>query len=449
MTSQQFQRVLLHARFELDRFDTALLRLESHQFPSDVATTLINDQKRESQKAVESLLVIEQDFPDDPVGASARLVSEYRKLMSRRQYLEVLEKARSDEVPWSLVPSIESLAREVLPGRSVLMTTTPNMNYMVSWSRSPCQPVVTVYLPKLHRGNGFLHVLIGHELFHPAIGPFFPGEKAIVTPKLHDECRTLLATVDGEPDLFSQKRLDAVLKYALEAWERGLTELMCDMGAASLFGPAALWTISGFAASQDLDTPPSGENQFYPAWRLRVQVVLDYILQIDHGEQKILELCASLRKASLGKYADAITRSLDEERQVCPDGNWRRMFADNPFMSKVYEHVIESVKRARDFIHGVSEKINDRWTNTCDQCPALLKRLELLVPPSELIEIGKRDSQAAEMSAIVLSCWIERLVAEQGGTFELNDYRRLCRLMLKAIEDAELKRQFAQWGQNK
>ena len=242
MNLHQFNRVLLHVRFELDRFESTLSRLEANQFPSRVAKILIDDQKREANVANVSLTVIETDFDDDPPGASARLSSEYRKLRQRRSILEILEKSRSDEVPWSLVPSIERLALDILPDRPILVTTTPDMNYMVSWSQSSHEPVVTIYLPKLHRSNAFLYVLIGHELFHPAIEPFILEEMRIISPKLHEVCRKTLAESEGEPDLFSQQRVDALINFAMTAWERGLTESMCDMGAAAIFGPAALWT---------------------------------------------------------------------------------------------------------------------------------------------------------------------------------------------------------------
>ena len=447
MRHQQFQRALLHARFELDRFESALSRLEAHQFPSDVAKTLIRAQKQASQKAEEALSVIEEDYADDQSGASKRLISEYRKLMSRRRYLEVLEKARSDEVPWSLVPSVERLAEQILPQRPVLMTTTPDMNYMVSWSRSADHPVVTIYLPKLHRANAFLHVLVGHELFHPIIESFLPTEKAIITPRLRDECNQSLKAVEGEPDLFSQKRLDALLSYALEAWERGVTELMCDMGAASLFGPAALWTISGFAASQDLDTPPSQENQFYPAWRLRVQVVLDYIFEVDSAEKHLEWLYDALKKAGLDAHREAIRNGLLEEKQICDSGP-QSSIPSNSLIAKVYEHVFESMERAKTFIQKATEDVTDRWANTYREVPDLLKRLALLVPPSELIESGKQVSQAAAMSAIVLACWFERLALEAREPLDLIRYKRLCRLMLKAIEDAEMKRQFTEWSRS-
>ena len=286
MKSHQFQRVMLHVRFELDRFNSTLSKLEAYEYPSDVALKLIAVQQSESANAATSLGQIADDFVDDPDGAAARLVSEFRKLMRRRRFLEVLEKARSDEVPWSLVPSVERLSTQLLPGMSVLITSSPAMDYMVSWSPG----LATVYLPNLHRSNGFLHVLIGHELFHPVVAEFLNRERAKAKPKLHSICQSHLKKLGFQPDLFFQQRLDDLLNYALQQWEKGIMELMCDMGAASVFGPAVLWTLSGFAATQDMNSPPSSQFQFYPPWRMRIRVVNDLLRTKENAEALVSQL---------------------------------------------------------------------------------------------------------------------------------------------------------------
>jgi hypothetical protein len=440
MKSHQFHRLLLHARFELDRFGSALERLESHNFPSEVASLLIALQRNESVKASTSLDVIQVDFIDDPDGSAARLVSEYRKLMSRRRFLEVLEKARSDEVPWSLVPSIEQLAQQLLPGYSVLITTTPDMNYMVGWGPN----LVTIYLPKLHRANGFLHVLIGHEFFHPIVVDFFKTELTTVKPKLRDDCKVYLAKLGYPTDLFFPQRLDACLSHALAQWEKGLTELMCDMGAAAVFGPSALWTISGFAATQSLNSPPTPENQYYPPWRLRLKTIHDYIVQMDDGITNINHLSGALQAAGLVKHSELLSRcfAIESESFTVND------LAGDPMREltvKVYEHIEESMDAAREFVAKAASKFPKSWSKTLDEIPSLIGRLALSVPPSELIVSGKQESKTASLTAIITACWIERLVLEESNRLDLIEFRRLCRLMLKAIEDAELKRAFSEW----
>ena len=158
MLDFQFARGLLHAKYDLDRFQLSLKRLEAHDFPSASAKDRIKHLAKQLADTDAKLGSIEQDYAADPVGASDRLVSEYRKLIRNRSQLEVLERARSDEVPWSLVPSIEKLARQIMPSRELLLTTTPDMNYMVSWSPTAAHNFVTCLLytspsPRDQRGS--------------------------------------------------------------------------------------------------------------------------------------------------------------------------------------------------------------------------------------------------------------------------------------------------------
>jgi hypothetical protein len=444
MKSHQFQRVMLHVRFELDRFNSTLFKLEAYEYPSNVALKLIADQRTESDKTAANLDQIAADLVDDPDGASARLVSEFRKLMRRRRFLEVLEKARSDDVPWSLVPSVERLSSHLLPGMSVLITSSPAMDYMVSWGPG----LATVYLPNLHRSNGFLHVLIGHELFHPIVTEFLNRERVKAKPKLHAICQTHLKKLGFQPDLFFLQRLDDLLNYALQQWEKGIMELMCDMGAASVFGPAALWTFSGFAATQDMNSPPSGHFQFYPPWRMRIRVVNDLLRSKENAEALLSQLITTLRDNGLEAHADALDVSFAEEKVTFSPSD----LAAEPVPEmreltvQVYQMVESVLSDASDFVIQKVSKVPRRWTETLDEIPKLLERLTLNVPPSELLETQKQESRAASMTGIVTACWLERLRLEKEDNLDLGSFRRICRLMLKAIEDSELKSNYVEWA---
>ena len=65
-----------------------------------------------------------------------------------------------------------------------------------------------------------------------------------------------------------------------------------------------------------------------------------------------------------------------------------------------------------------------------------------------LIEPGKQMSRPATFSGILLTAWVARLEAESSG-LDLGRYRELCRLTLKAIEDADLKHEFMEWRGSK
>ena len=444
MTPTQLTRVLLHADFELDRLNSALKRLRSYDFPSSVAERLIDDIFALNEESIESLQAIESDATVDPIGAGERVVTEYRKIMHRRRHLQVLEDAKSDDVPWSLVPSIEKIAETVLPGRRVLITTTPDMNYMVGWSPINVNSIATIYLPKLHRANAFLHVLIAHELFHPVVEQFVGQIAAPVMPTLKSRCKALLESTKGPTDLFSQPRLDAFLNYAEKQLQQCIRECMCDMGAVSLFGPAALWTISGFAATQNLDASPTHENQFYPPWRMRIQRAYEYLAECAGGAARLNELQELLRDSGFEMHADVLQASLKVEEEVFRGQPTPATTGDD--LTKIVYSEIESVfDECRQRVTQITCDLKDTWGNTIEEVPILLNRLALGVPPTEVFSDDARNAAPGSTSAIILACWIERLACEESGTFDLRSYRRLCRLMLKALEDSELKREYVRW----
>lgn len=445
MTPTQLKRVLLHASFELDRLNAALNHLRAYDFPSRVADELIDDIIELNREATTSLEQIAADAELDSVGAGERAVAEYRKIMSRRRHLQVLENAKSDDVPWSLVPSIETLAASILPDRKVLITTTPDMNYMVSWSSDDSDPIVTIYLPKLHRANAFLHVLIAHELFHPRVEEFVTEAAKLVLPKLKKKCKELLESAEGPTDLFSQQRLDTLLSYAENQWKQGIRECMCDMGAIALFGPAALWTLSGFASTQNLDAIPNHENQFYPPWRLRIKRAYEYLVECDNGKPTIDELTKNLVDGNFEIHANELIRNLEAEEVVFKDQPTPATSGDG-LTQIVYAEMEEAIESSREFIRDIASNLEDRWSKTASQIPSLLGRLALGVPPTEVFSGDARNAEPGSTSAIIVTCWIERIALEKSGKLDLRSYRKLCRLMLKALEDSELKREFSTWA---
>jgi hypothetical protein len=439
MLEFQFARGLLHAKYDLDRFQLYLKRLDALDFPSASAKDRIQHLGKQLGDTESKLKAIEQDYSADPIGASDRLVSEYRKLVRNRSQLEVLDRARSDEVPWSLVPSIEKLANQIMPSRDLLLTTTPDMNYMVSWSPSAAHNFVTIYLPGLHRANAFLHILIAHELFHPIVEPFVVSEQSNIDTKLRDECKKLVGK-SAQP-LFDQQRLDQLVHYTLQAWQQILRELMCDMGAVAIFGPAALWTISSFAATCELDLEPAPETQFYPPWRRRLATAIEYLKEKEDLENKLNQLAETLREATHTTHADAVLAGIQDEEKLTKVPT---AAPTNPLIQIAYDCMNESLDRAKSEVKRLSESYPRRWSSSIEEVASLIGRLELMVPPCEIIESGKHESQPASFSAILTAAWVKRLTLETTG-LELSKYRELCRLTLKAIEDADLKSDFLAW----
>jgi hypothetical protein len=217
MTPDQFYRLEMLVIFAIDRFGKALDRLEASHFPSSVPKSFLQQLRSDiaSQEAeVEQILI---DVADDPEGASDRLCSEHRKLLARLIYLQAAENAKTDDVPWSLIPSIERMARTLLPDRDILTTTLSDFNYQIAIPNSAPHGInkyLILFLPKLHRANAFLHVLIGHELFHPLLEPFLVQESKSVLPTLRNGCLQLLLNAGESDNLFTRRRVDEIVASA-------------------------------------------------------------------------------------------------------------------------------------------------------------------------------------------------------------------------------------------
>ena len=117
MTNILFHQLHLALKFELDSVENRLNQLLAGDYPTGSAVSFMRRLLTDLQDQRARVLQILHDLAIDPKGAFDRLVSEHRKLILRSPTLVYLENAQTLRVPWSLVPSIETLAKNLLPGR--------------------------------------------------------------------------------------------------------------------------------------------------------------------------------------------------------------------------------------------------------------------------------------------------------------------------------------------
>jgi len=263
----------------MDSFEGRLIHLLSRDYPTPVGKDFIEAlfvDLRDRRYRVSALVA---DYVNDPKGAEDQLRSEHRKFVLRFPFLDALENAQTQRVAWSLAPSIESFARHLFPGKHLLTSSDSAYNYSVQfWTQAATGNLTNFYilrLPSLHRLDAFLHVLIGHELYHPILSSFFDAAQSSVLGELRDKCSQLLKNQPQLGPLFDAKRLDRVLEVTRTIWRRALEELMCDMGCAVLFGPAAVLALLTFALTSNLDAMPASPG-FYPPFRFRLRTIMRY-----------------------------------------------------------------------------------------------------------------------------------------------------------------------------
>jgi hypothetical protein len=193
-----------------------------------------------------------------------------------------------------------------------------------------------------------------------------------------------------------------------------------------------------------MNAAPVQSNQYYPPWKMRLRVAYDFLERVGKMPERLKNLEVQLKQAKLADHANLLITSIAQE-QISFATNELAFEPMRELSIQVYDLVEACLVDAASFVESKSLNFDHRWTETLNEVPSLLGRLSLHVPPSELLESPKQESKAASITGIVMACWIERLRLEHSGKFELESFRRLCRLMLKAIEDSELKRSYLDW----
>ena len=450
MKPSLFQRLKTLVCYEIDAFEQRLKRLRSAHFPSDIAVEFVQLLSQEISTQQKALAKISSDYLLDEIGAGQRLQSEHRKLVARLQLLSSLENAETQAVPWSLVPSIERIAADMIPDRRMLTTSISDLNYGIRWysvPKSSIQKFLILELPAVHRTNALLHVLVGHEFFHPLLEDFFGEWQPKALPRIRNSLKEILEKSPVPKDLFFPQRLDELVEIVRQAWKRALEELMCDMGCTAVFGPAAQFAMLSLALGSTFDEIPSSQGQFYPPWRFRLRVAYRYGIEKGDGQTSLEALLKILEQDnSLQETKRRLEEELDVLREIVGEDTDIRTIEKSPLLKIAYDEVDSVLEEAWQFVADLATNVQDAWTAHVHELPAHLHSLDIAVPPSEVRQPGARMGVPSTLSAIALAAWMAELtsVTEEsiGLPVDMRRYKRLCRLMLKAFEDVELKRHF-------
>lgn len=443
MNEAEFHSLAVFVSLELENFDRQLRKLHASHYPSEVARQLIERLLKEVESGNSAVEQIRVDFAFDPM-AGKRLQSEHRKLVPLQLSLEDIRNAQTRRVPWSLVPTIESIGSAIIPGKRLLTTCTSEFNYGIKWypNSSALSDFAVLTLPSIHKSNAMLHVVVGHEFFHPILNDFFLAKTPEVGVKLREACAKL--STGGLGGLFGKSRLDQLVEFTRIAWMRALEEIMCDMGCFALFGPASLFAISGYALTTNWDELPSPEGNFYPPWRYRLRAVVKQSL--DSERDAFTEIDDTLNRESFEVTRKALHQSIDALRAEVVKTDDIDQINKDPFLAIAYAQVSESLADAWSFVKEKAEPLDDRWDKHVSEIPFHLRSLQRLVPPSEVRNSTDAMARPSARSAVVLATWLHRISdVDSAGVMgeEVRAFRRMCRLMLKALEDIELREHFS------
>jgi hypothetical protein len=306
-------------------------------------------------------------------------------------------------------------------------------------------PVYMVCIPALEEGNILLHSLLGHEIGHLLATRF------VETPEHRASLDAILASVgdltwhypniQSLPQQLQFKIRQTVVNEILEARRRGVEEIVCDLTAYLLFGPSALFAMDYLATPSDLDALPEGAYDFYPPWRLRLRTVYEVAqseqipnLPDQIPTQKPFEFVRNAVRYWLKRISDCVQLQSD----------WEALNADG-MLSRAYRDLQPVLNSALSFLNTALSQARYNPSAWKAEAPHLLERLALGVPPDE-----DQGGHRPDFRSAIVAGWLYRTARlsipySDSEAWNADHDPVLNRLVLKAVESIELKRDYQQW----
>lgn len=409
-------------------------------------------------------------------------------------HIRYVESARTERLPWQVIPSFEKLVELLRPGAKVMLRPMWHYNYAtivsdlreiylnelqeyeyyvpgVDVESNIVFPLGSAFhiisFPSLERDNILLHSVIGHELGHLVASDlvekykkdFLDGAQSQIEAATDSELTRMNVTQENSPLWYEQiltARLTENIKQCLKYWERAMEEILADVVGALLFGPAALFSTFDVAVQSGFDVAPSERNEYYPPWRTRIREVLRVVEELTSGLLSVKpELFRMTAPMSLAERAKALGLDRDSRAGLVNDritmirdtatATTDKGPIDHDALAKIaYSALRRYVDLATTEVKSLigARVVNE--TQLSATLPILIERLDAGVPPNAEHDMPSRKLSKVGLVDVLNSAWYHKasltvapIAEEDRELFERVRSQRN-RLTLKAIEYAHL-----------
>ena len=442
MNISSILRLANQVEIEYLAFLKELKKLEVLEYPTTACNELISkleDQALENKKVVGQIrnALISSSPPADLKLCKDKIVIKRLRLVEQLTYfLDRINGAQTQKVPWSFIPSVERIANQVIPDYCPVLFCNDQFYHKILWEPKISKSLDKysfISLPRLHKNNILMHTLIGHELFHPCCKEFIHTHENSVAENI---TRNIAREVDSAFPILGETNAEAMF-----LWRRAIIELMCDMFCAIIFGPAALLAMRYSASFSDWKTKPKEAN-FYPPFQYRFEIVWQNAI-----EKNILSKLLEEKSEKIQLFKSEIK---EFGKTLEADEGFKFVCADS--LDKIaYAEVNNLIPKALDYVKSKLPESVTKWTDekVLVQVPKLVDRLTKGIPPNEIPEISFNpratkhkwnfQTEPAELPAILIAGWVYQIYRENNmKKKKILPYDTLSRLLLKACEDSEI-----------
>jgi dCTP deaminase len=406
-------------------------------------------------------------------------------------HIRYVESARTDRLPWQIIPSFENLVEHLRPGAQVMLRPMWHYNYatIVSNLRDVYLSDLQAYefylpdidvesrvltplgsafhivsFPALERDNILLHSLIGHEIGHliakslveADASDFLAKARSEIEKATDDELKQNRLTGDEIGSLWSGRiraqQIAENSELCLRFWSRGLEEILSDIVGAVLFGPAALFSTLEIAIQIGFDLPPSKRNNYYPPWRTRIREVFTVVeslasdlLKVDAtlfnmGWPVALERVNSKLGLSSAIRADMVNDRVNTIKEIVASDADKAQIDKNALARIAYSGLSEFIKKNTESIKSAIGKRAFSQKSLTESLPALIERLDAGITPNAEHDMPSRKPVHVGLVEVLNSAWYHKaslsVSAPDASSLELLEVVRAQRnrLTLKSIQ---------------
>ncbi|HXT64139.1 MAG TPA: dCTP deaminase [Pyrinomonadaceae bacterium] len=409
-------------------------------------------------------------------------------------HIRYVDSARTNRLPWQVIPSFEKLVRDIRPEAQVMLRPMWHYNYatIVSNLRElyrrrlqgfefylpnvdldvVLKPLGSAFhiisFPAVERQNILLHSLIGHEIGHLIANALVEADQQEFLNKVRPEIES---TVDSDlakrgvtPDIigplvyptFRAQWLAEQVDLCLQYWMRALEEILSDLVGVVLFGPAALFSTLEFAIQIGFDLPPTKRNNYYPPWRTRIREVLR---AVDNLAPELLDVEPSffrmdsplvLKKTqgtlalSRDLRAKLVKERIETIREISASREDRDVINKDRLAKIAYAALQNYIAKHTESIkNSVAQNAFSKQRLT-QSLPALIERLDAGITPNAIHDKPSKKAPKIGLVEVLNSAWYQKAslslsTSDPGDLSELERLRdQRNRLTLKSIEYVSL-----------
>ncbi len=217
-----------------------------------------------------------------------------------------------------------------------------------------------------------------------------------------------------------------------------MEELLSDMACVELFGPATILAMKSFSACSPLNDMPDPDNNFYPSWQYRFEVMYKYAFKAG-----ILE--PLYKKLHNRDITDCFKQELQSFSDKVKENKGAELVKEHWQANIAYAEVERLLPKAAEFVR---EKLSHicKWNepSVVEQIPKLVELLDKGIPPGEIVidvdidESGKGTCKTdrAELPGILVAGWVYETYWQKMHDEDENmmKYNTMSRLILKACD---------------